>query len=118
MALVIGEIANSQQQSRKEVRAVVYLNDGNFKSKGHSSRADRDDPQNTEWSLNSLPRACPASSFRNRWRRGARATDSKVRGTDDSADMRVGDVLENCIFYIFPMYEFLHSLGQRAKTSP
>jgi hypothetical protein len=20
--------------------------------------------------------------------------------------------LENCIFYIFPMYEFLHSLGQ------
>ena len=37
--------------------------------------------------------------------------------TDDSADMRLGDVLENCIFYIFPMYEFLHSLGQNAKYS-
>ena len=34
--------------------------------------------------------------------------------TDDSADMRLDAVLENCIFYIFPMYEFLHSLGQKA----
>jgi len=31
--------------------------------------------------------------------------------TDDSADMRLDAVLENCIFYIFLMYEFLHSLG-------
>jgi hypothetical protein len=36
----------------------------------------------------------------------------RVTRTDDSADMRLGDVLENCIFYIFPMYVFLHSLGQ------
>jgi hypothetical protein len=30
--------------------------------------------------------------------------------TDDAADIRLDAVLENCIFYIFPMYEFLHSL--------
>src|SRR5438552_15587413 len=34
----------------------------------------------------------------------------RVIRIDDSADMRLDAVLENCIFYIFPMYEFLHSL--------
>jgi hypothetical protein len=34
---------------------------------------------------------------------------------DDSADMRMDAVLENCIFYIFPMYEFLHSLVQERR---
>ncbi len=28
--------------------------------------------------------------------------------------MRLGTVLENCIFYISPMYEFSHSLGHKA----
>ena len=36
----------------------------------------------------------------------------RVMRTDDSADMGFDAVLENCIFYIFPTYEFLHSLGQ------
>jgi hypothetical protein len=27
-------------------------------------------------------------------------------------------VLENCIFYISPMYEFSHSLGRRPPASP
>jgi hypothetical protein len=26
-------------------------------------------------------------------------------------------LMENCFFYISRMYEFLHSLGQNAKTS-
>jgi hypothetical protein len=30
------------------------------------------------------------------------------RAFGGSADMRLDAVLENCIFYIFPMYEFLH----------
>ena len=30
--------------------------------------------------------------------------------TDNAADIRLGAALENCIFYISPMYEFLHSL--------
>ena len=37
--------------------------------------------------------------------------------TDDAADIRLDAVLENCIFYISPMYEFLHSLGQNRKCS-
>ena len=36
----------------------------------------------------------------------------RVMRIDDSADMRLDAVLENGIFYIFPMYEFLHSLAQ------
>jgi len=36
----------------------------------------------------------------------------RVTRIDDSADMRLDAVLENCIFYILPTYEFLHSLGQ------
>jgi hypothetical protein len=32
-------------------------------------------------------------------------------GIVDAAGTPLGAVLENCIFYICPMYEFLHSLG-------
>ena len=39
----------------------------------------------------------------------------RVMRIDDSADMRLDAVLENCIFYIFPMYEFLHSLGHSRR---
>ncbi len=38
--------------------------------------------------------------------------------TDNAADMRLGAALENCIFYISPMYEFLHSLGQERTSAP
>ena len=37
---------------------------------------------------------------------------------DDSAGMGMDAVLENCIFYIFPMYEFLHSLGHVWTGAP
>ena len=33
------------------------------------------------------------------------------------AQSRLNTVLENCIFYISPMYEFSHSQGQKAKNS-
>jgi hypothetical protein len=33
--------------------------------------------------------------------------------TDNAADKRLDVVLENSIFYISPMYEFSHSLGQK-----
>ena len=36
--------------------------------------------------------------------------------TENAADLRSGAALENCIFYISPMYEFLHSLGTK-RTS-
>jgi hypothetical protein len=32
--------------------------------------------------------------------------------TDNAADIRLDAMLENCIFYISPVYEFSHSLGQ------
>jgi hypothetical protein len=32
--------------------------------------------------------------------------------TDNAADIRLNAMLGNCIFYISPMYEFSHSLGQ------
>jgi hypothetical protein len=35
--------------------------------------------------------------------------------TDAAADIRLDAVLENCIFYISPMYEFLHSLGHSRR---
>ena len=35
----------------------------------------------------------------------------RVMRTDNAADIRLGAALENCIFYISPMYEFSHSLG-------
>jgi hypothetical protein len=31
--------------------------------------------------------------------------------TDNAVDIRLDAMLENCIFYISPMYEFSHSLG-------
>jgi hypothetical protein len=34
--------------------------------------------------------------------------------TDYAADTRLDAMLENCIFYIFRMYEISHSLGPRA----
>jgi hypothetical protein len=36
-----------------------------------------------------------------------------VMRTDNAADIRLGAALENCIFYISPMYEFLHSLDPK-----
>src|SRR3981081_728346 len=36
-----------------------------------------------------------------------------VMRTDNAADIRLDAMLENCIFYISPMYEFSHSLGQK-----
>jgi len=35
----------------------------------------------------------------------------RVLRIDDSSNKRMDAVLENCIFYIFPMYEFLHNQG-------
>jgi hypothetical protein len=32
--------------------------------------------------------------------------------TDNAADIRLDAMSENCVFYISPMYEFSHSLGQ------
>src|SRR5438132_14047746 len=42
----------------------------------------------------------------------------RVMRIGDSADMRLEAVLENCIFYIFPMYQFLHSLGHSRPRGP
>ena len=36
----------------------------------------------------------------------------RIMRTDAAADIRLDAVLENYIFYMSPMYEFLHSLGQ------
>jgi hypothetical protein len=36
----------------------------------------------------------------------------RVRRTDNAAHIALNVMLENCIFYISPMYEFSHSLGQ------
>jgi hypothetical protein len=33
--------------------------------------------------------------------------------TDNAADIRLNAMLENCIFYIFRMYEFSHSLDPK-----
>jgi hypothetical protein len=35
----------------------------------------------------------------------------RIMRTDAAADIRLDAVLENCVFYISPMYEFSHSLG-------
>jgi hypothetical protein len=37
----------------------------------------------------------------------------RIMRTDAAADIRLDAVLENCIFYISPMYEFLHSLDPK-----
>ena len=34
--------------------------------------------------------------------------------TENAADMRLDAMLENCIFYIFSVYEFSHSLDPEA----
>ena len=40
-----------------------------------------------------------------------------IMRTHHAADIRLDAPLENCIFYISPMYEFSHSLGQKLKGS-
>src|SRR5260370_27913689 len=52
-------------------------------------------------------------------RRARRNILEKLRAmrTDNAADMRLDAMLENCIFYISPMYEFSHSLGQGPPSS-
>ena len=37
--------------------------------------------------------------------------------SDDAADIRLDAVLGNCIFYISPMYEFLHSLDPNVSDN-
>ena len=56
------------------------------------------------------PRPCENSNAR-RARRNI-LEKLRVMRTDNAAGIQLDAVLENCIFYIFPMYEFLHSLGQ------
>jgi hypothetical protein len=48
-------------------------------------------------------------------RRARRNIFEKLRDmrTDNAADIRLNAMLGNCIFYISPMYEFSHSLGQK-----
>ena len=41
----------------------------------------------------------------------------RIMESNDAARAMFGTLLENCIFYISPMYEFLHSQGQE-RTSP
>jgi len=55
------------------------------------------------------PRLCEKSNAR-RARRNI-LEKLRVMRTDNAADIRLDAVLENCIFYISPMYEFSHSLG-------
>ena len=49
----------------------------------------------------------PAARIEASWR------NLRVMRTDNAAGIRLDAVLENCIFYISPMYEFSHSLGQK-----
>jgi hypothetical protein len=51
-------------------------------------------------------------------RRARRSIFEKLRDmrTDNAADIRLNAMLGNCIFYISPMYEFSHSLGQSLPT--
>ena len=53
-------------------------------------------------------------------RRARRNILEKLRiiRTDAAADIPLGAALENCIFYICPMYEFLHSLGHSRRFCP
>jgi hypothetical protein len=37
--------------------------------------------------------------------------------TDNAADIRLNAMLENCIFYISPMYEFSHSLDPERTSA-
>ena len=56
------------------------------------------------------PRPCENSNAR-RARRNF-LEELRVMRTDAAADIRLDAMSENCIFYISPMYEFSHSLGQ------
>ena len=53
----------------------------------------------------------PCENFNARRARRNISEKLRVMRTDNAADIRLGAVLENCIFYISPMYEFSHSLG-------
>src|SRR6202162_1259583 len=67
--------------------------------------------------ISTLPRPCENSNAR-RARRNILEI-LRVRRTDNAADIRLDAILENCIFYISPMYEFSHSLeggDDRGKT--
>jgi len=44
--------------------------------------------------------------------------DLMSRDPNNTADIRLDAMLENCIFYIFPKYEFSHSLGLLATKKP
>ena len=57
------------------------------------------------------PRPCENSNAR----RARRNILEKLRimRTNNAADIRLGVMLENSIFYIFTMYEFSHSLGPK-----
>ena len=37
--------------------------------------------------------------------------------TDAAADIRLDAVLENCIFYVSPMYEFLHTIARSIMSA-
>jgi hypothetical protein len=41
----------------------------------------------------------------------------RIMKLNHPAQIRLDTVLENCIFYISPMYEFSHSLGQKQKNT-
>ena len=41
----------------------------------------------------------------------------RIMTTDNAADIRLDAMLENCIFYISPMYEFSHSLAHNPTAS-
>src|SRR5450830_339536 len=61
--------------------------------------------------ISTLPRLCENFNVR----RARRSIFEKLRDmrTDNAADIRLNAMLGNCIFYISPMYEFSHSLGQK-----
>jgi hypothetical protein len=61
------------------------------------------------------PRPCQNSNAR----RARRSILEKfhVMRTDNAADIRLDAILENCIFYIFRMYEFSHSLDPERTSA-
>jgi hypothetical protein len=60
------------------------------------------------------PRPCENSSaFRARRRM---AEKLRIMKLNHPAQIRLDTVLENCIFYVLPMYEFSHSLGQEPTS--
>ena len=75
---------------------------------GERKRSDAEWPKLPRLS-STLPRPCENSNAR-RVRRNI-LEKLRVMRTDNAADIRLDAMLENCIFYISPMYEFSHSLG-------